>query len=219
MTIQEKIKKLLELSVNNGATEHEAQVALLKARKLMIDHKINESELNNSNENDIVKVELNYNFNISWMYGLMLVFKNNFGIFSYAIEKSNEKHIVLFGDRINVDCVKILFENCYNYIIAARDKYCNDYIELFGKIEPNIGLSFISGFINGLSDKYEEQNKSLNKKEALIILPDKKISDEFNEFTKDFKKEEFNFTMNDDDMIANIHGYKEGHKFGTTGIY
>ena len=103
--------------------------------------------------------------------------------------------------------------------MIARNKYHNDYIDLFGKVEPNIGISFIMGFIRGLSDKYEEQNKMLNNKEALIVLPDKEIRNKFDEFTKDFTKEEFSFTVNTDDMIANMHGYKEGRKFGTTGIY
>ena len=97
-----------------------------------------------------------------------------------------------------------------------------EYVEIFGVKDESIKSSFRIGFIKGLSDKYIEQNKSLNSEEALMVIPDKKIKDEFEEYTKDFEKQEIEYSekSNNDtsEFLAMQAGYNKGRLFGTTAI-
>lgn len=73
--IKDKIEKLLRQTVENGATEAEAQSALLLARKLMLKHKIDEKDID-MNDNDIYQLELNYDFELDniWPRQLLSIF-------------------------------------------------------------------------------------------------------------------------------------------------
>ena len=59
--IKDKIEKLLRQTIENGATESEAQNALLLARKLMLKYKIDKKDII-KNENDIFDETLYFLF-------------------------------------------------------------------------------------------------------------------------------------------------------------
>lgn len=222
MTVISKIKKLLNQTIENGCTEEEAKSSFALARKLMIKHKISENDIKEPNEDDIVKEELKFNCNINWIYNLLKVFLSNFGTMYFMINREKELHCVLFGMKLDVDCVKILMNCAYEYIEEVSQKYLDDYIELFGEEDISIKMSFRIGFIKGLSDKYDEQNKSLSNKEALVVIPSKEVQDKFNDFTKGFEKQELDYTIdskkNQMDFLAMEAGYNEGRIFGTTAL-
>ena len=103
----------------------------------------------------------------------------------------------------------------------TTNKNYNDFVELFGSeyaINNSIKDCYIQGFLSGLEYKYEEQNKS-NKNFALMIIPDKKVKDEFEKFTSNFNK--VNITndikiKNESEMI--LKGFNDGKNFGTTPL-
>ncbi len=216
-----KIKNLLNQTVANGCTEEEAKTAFAMARKLMIKYKISENKIQ-QNDVDIIKMELHYDCNISWVFSLLKVFLDNFSIMYFMINRNNKLHCCLFGNDVDVKCVETLMSCAYNYVLDASEKYLQEYIEIFGVRDDSIKSSFRVGFIKGLSDKYIEQNKTLNSEEALMIIPDKKIKDEFEEYTKDFEQQEIEFSeskdRNDADFLAIQAGYNEGRNFGTTAL-
>lgn len=219
MNIIDKIKKLLNQTVENGCTPEEAKTSFALARKLMIKYKLNEKDIKDSNENDIVKLELSYDCNTSWIYSLIQVFITNFSVMHFMIRRNNELHCVLFGTNIDVDCVKTLIRCAYNYLMTSSEHYFDEYQELFGVANEDIKLSYNKGFISGLSDKYADQNKHLNKEEALMIVPNKKVKEEFNKFTKDFEKENIEVRdIDNKEFIAIRAGYSAGRKFGTTAL-
>ena len=55
-----------------------------------------------------------------------------------------------------------------------------------------------------------------------MIIPDKKVKDEFEEYTKDFEQQEIEYseTSNKDtsDFLAMQAGYNKGRTFGTTAL-
>lgn len=221
MKIIDRIKNLLNKTVENGCTEEEAKTALLMARKLMIKHKLNENDIKDSNEDDIVREELHYDCNIFWIHSLLKVFLNNFGTMHFMINNNDELHCVLFGIKVDVDCVKTLMNCAYDYVNIAGRKYLDEYVELFGIKEDSIEISFKMGFTKGLEDKYEEQNKQLTNEEALMVIPNKNVQNEFEDFTKGFEEQELDFTeqtKNNADFLAMEAGYNVGRVFGTTAI-
>ena len=55
MDIKDKIKKLLALATSPN--ENEAKAALLKAKKLMMDHKISEAEVQGLNKQELIHLQ------------------------------------------------------------------------------------------------------------------------------------------------------------------
>lgn len=220
--IIDKIKCLLNQTVANGCTEEEAKTAFAMARKLMIKYKISENKIKTNNEDDILKMELHYDCNVSWIYSLLKVFLDNFSVMHFMINRQDKLHCCLFGIEVDVKCIETLMSCAYNYVLEASEKYLQEYIEIFGVKDDSIKSSFRIGFIKGLSDKYIEQNKTLNSEEALMVIPDKKVKDEFEEYTKDFEQQEIEYseTFNRDttDFLAMQAGYNEGRTFGTTAL-
>lgn len=222
MRIIETIKALLNKTIENGCTEEEAKAAFAHARKLMIKHKISEKDIKEPIEENVIKLELHYDCNVSWIYNLLKVFLDNFAAMHFMINRGNELHCCLFGTSVDVRCVETLMKCAYEYITDASEKYLNEYVEIFGVRDENVKSSFRVGFIRGLSDKYVEQNKILNKEEALMVMPNERIQNEFKEYTKDFKEEKFEYSMhsekNDMDFLAVHAGYNEGRRFGSTAL-
>lgn len=222
MKIIERIKKLLNQTVDNGCTEEEAKTSLALARKLMIKHKVSENDIKEPFEEDIIKLELSYDCNNRWIYTLLKVFLDNFSVMHFMIHRQRELHCCLFGMNVDVRCVETLMSCAYNYLLESSEKYIQEYAELFGVRDDSLKSSFKLGFIRGLSDKYIEQNKQLSKEESLMIIPNERIRSEFNEYTKNFEKQEFeyseNLEKNDMDFLAMQAGYKEGRTFGSTAL-
>ena len=222
MKIIDTIKHLLDKTVENGCTEEEAKTSFALARKLMIKHKISENKVKSNIYDDIIKMELHYDCNIHWIYSLLKVFLDNFSVMHFMLNRQDKLHCCLFGIEVDVKCVETLMSCAYNYLLEASEKYLEEYIEIFGVRDESIKSSFRVGFIKGLSDKYVEQNKTLNSEEALMIIPDKKVQDEFKEYTKDFEKQEIEYseTSNKDTsgFLVMQAGYNEGRIFGTTPL-
>lgn len=220
--VKDKIEKLLQHTVENGATESEAQNALLLARKLMLKYKIDKKDIYKSS-NDIYQLELQFNFDVQniWPRQLLSIFIKNCGIFSYVKLNNDKMKYILFGFKVDVECVEVLFNCAYELILKQANKNYNDFVELFGSeyaINNSIKDCYIQGFLSGLEYKYEEQNKS-NKNFALMIIPDKKVKDEFEKFTSNFNK--VNITndikiKNESEMI--LKGFNDGKNFGTTPL-
>lgn len=218
--VKDKIEKLLQHTVENGATESEAQNALLLARKLMLKYKIDKKDIYKSS-NDIYQLELQFNFDVQniWPRQLLSIFIKNCGIFSYVKLNNDKMKYILFGFKIDVECVEVLFNSAYELILKQAEYNYSEYVSLFGyDNSTSIKDCYIQGFLSGLEYKYEEQNKS-NKQFDLMIIPDKKIKEEFDKFTSNFNK--INITndikiKNESEMIT--RGFNDGRKFGTTPL-
>lgn len=222
MKIIEKIKKLLNKTIENGCTEEEAKASFALARKLMVKYKLEEKDITNIDEENVIKLKLNFNCNVFWIYSLLKVFINHFSVMNFMVNVNDELHCVLFGTKVDVECVKTLMECAYNYVEETSEKYMIDYIELFGVNDSSVKNSFKIGFIKGVNDKYEEQNKQFTNKEALTLIPNEKVQKNFQMFSKELEKQTLEFSETSDksnmDFLAMEAGYHEGRLFGTTPI-
>lgn len=214
--ILNKIKNLLNKTVENGCTEAEAMSAIVTARKLMLKHKVEEKDLVNKSEKDIVKVCLDkYNVSIPWLYLLIDVFTSNFGIMKCIRKVGKIQHFILFGFKDDVDCVIELIKCAYEVAEEKADKYAREYRELFGTAK-GVKYAWFEGFVAGIRVNYEEQNK--NGEFALMIKVDKSVENEFNNITKDYELHERVIKTNKDNQEAKYSGYVEGKKFGKTPL-
>ena len=89
---REKIKKLLALSESNN--EHEAKSALLKAKKLMAEHKIAEIDLEDIGKKKVVHIKTKFDCSKrreAWMISLSAIIGQNFCCQSYRKKEYNKQ--------------------------------------------------------------------------------------------------------------------------------
>lgn len=214
--ILNKIKKLLNMTIENGCSEGEALTALTRARSLMLKHKIAEKDLVNTTEKDIISFELSdYNINIKWIYMLITIFVDNYGVLKYVTKHGKIAKMVLFGLKTDIECVVELIKCAYKFADKNASKVANEHRELFGTAK-GIKYSYFYGFVAGLENKYKEQNKQ--EEYQLMLLVDKDVRSKFNDFTKDFTKVDRVINQKINCSNAYNTGFKDGNNFGTTGI-
>lgn len=214
-SILNKIKNLLNQTVDNGCTEDEAANAFKLARKLMVKYKIDEKDVSQK-DSKVVQVELkDYNIVVGWVFYLINVFCENFGVLHYTTKRGRNHTLTLFGLETDVECVKELIDYAYNYAIKKSEEKIIEYRNLFGTIK-GVRKSWCLGFVKGIEDKYKEQNKK--QEYALMVVVDKDVQNEFNDFTSDFTKNEKYINTNISDYTIMRDGYNHGKKFGTTPL-
>lgn len=89
---REKIKKLLALS--ESSNEHEAKSALLKAKKLMAEHKIAEIDLEDIGKKKVVHIKTEFDCSKrreAWMISLSAIIGQNFCCQSYRRKEYNKQ--------------------------------------------------------------------------------------------------------------------------------
>ena len=108
---REKIKKLLALS--ESSNEHEAKSALLKAKRLMAEHKIAEIDLKDIDKKKVVHIKTEFDCSKrreAWMISLSAIISQNFCCQSYRKKEYNKQvaTICFVGLEGDVDaCVEI----------------------------------------------------------------------------------------------------------------
>lgn len=211
-----KIKKLLNMTIDNGCSEDEALTALTRARSLMLKHKIEEKDLIDTSEKDIISFELSdYNVNVKWLYILITIFVDNYGILKCVTKYGKVEKITLFGLKTDIECVVELINCAYKFANKNASKLANEHRELFGTAK-GIKYSYFYGFVDGLENKYKEQNKQ--EEYQLMLLVDKDVQNKFNDFTRDFTKIDKVINQKINSSNAYNTGFKDGNNFGTTGI-
>ena len=213
-----KIQNLLSKTVENGCTAEEAQLAYAKARTLMANHKISESEVTGNVEEDIISLGIdNINTSIKWVDCLVHTFCKYLGVLTYYIRpgKKTEKPVI-FGHKIDVEAAITLIWSAYQYVEESGRKYATDYRKLFGSAK-NIKQAYSFGFVDGLRAKYEEQNKS-NEKYALMCLVDKDVKNKYDNIVQDMNISEVNYSNVEVNKLAFGAGFTEGYSFGTTPL-
>ena len=108
--IIEKIKKLLNMTQENGASENEAIVAALRAQKLMAEYNINVADIETSDDSTtIVEESFVCGKNNKWKVRLAAIIAKNFRCRVYFIDKSK---VVFYGyesdAKIALDVFKFL---------------------------------------------------------------------------------------------------------------
>lgn len=162
--IADKIQHLLDKTVANGASEAEAQNALLLAQKLMKKYNINQESLSGeekiSYSFEACKVRVNPRS--KWM---CMVIADSFAV---KAALSGGK-IYYFGHTMNVTAAKSALEFAHKVMEHGMTKACRNH-GLSGTEDKGASLiynAYAQGFIHGLEEALDAQTVALT-----IVVPE-----------------------------------------------
>ena len=197
--IIDKIRKLLELSKNNPNKE-EAILALTKARELMFKHNVDIENIKKDDTNYFEKIVQLKKWK-NWIIFFVMYLNDAFGTFS--LYNQYTKRIYFYGEKEKVLGVSEIFE--FLFEVA-------DYLKEYGT-GKGIYLSYILGFINGVNNALEKQNREFEEYGIVIVTSEvlkQQVRKDKNAVEKKEKKL-FNKNINEDlNREVFDKGYDEG---------
>ena len=196
----EKIKKLFAVAHNEGASDAEAQAAMLKAQRLMVKYNIT---IEYSDDEEIVyeRVSCATPGNKKFRLGLAQVVASNFRCQHYL---SNEK-VCFFGREGDASIAQEAFEYAYKYAVKEAGKLYRLRLKETGS-GMGVANSYYLGFVTGLKSAFDEQCT------ALMIITPQDVVQEFNNMTKGWKTQKNRLSVKQADTEA----YNAGHADGST---
>ena len=162
-----KIEKLLRKTVDNGATEAEAQQALLMAQKLMAEHHIALREIKDS-DNVAAQVIRGYTGRkalAQWSIQLLGLIARNFRCRSFL----NNNCATFIGEEGDVELATELYKMVYDIAQKGTRKIRKQYRK-DGRSTAGVADSYLIGFIDGLRTALEEQKEAESQSFALILI-------------------------------------------------
>ena len=165
--IADKIQHLLDKTVANGATEAEAEQALLMAQKLMAKYNIEEGSLGSGDkvEYSLEPCKVRVNPRSKWM---CMIIANSFAV--KAIISGNR--ICYFGRKMNAVAAKSALEFAHKVMEHGMTEACRRH-GLSGTEQAGASMiynAYAQGFINGLKEALDAQTVAL----AVVVPEDVK---------------------------------------------
>lgn len=233
--IIDKIRKLLALATSSN--ENEAQNAMLMAQKLMAQHNIEMSQVEDAPvDHDVLEEEADKKAHCTkWKRRLASVIANNFKCDIYY--HGNRKYSTIFvGKRESIDIAKMVYNSAVMFIDVNFAKYWNETgkwggsFDLFG--DPDLKFvherplsdsirmkdSYARGFIERLRGRFEEQKREAEKQGwGLVLVKDTDVVAHMQAIH--FSKGRMNNSATEIDSASYRKGYKDcNDKFGETGL-
>ena len=162
--IIDKIKKLLELSKNNPNKE-EAILALTKARELMFKHNVDIENIKKDDTNYFEKIVQLKKWK-NWILFFVMYLNDAFGTFSLYNEYT--KRVYFYGEKEKVLGISEIFEFLFEVADYLAMKEYRNYLKEYGT-GKGIYLSYILGFINGVNNALEKQNREFEEYGIVIV--------------------------------------------------
>ena len=206
--IIDKIRKLLELSKNNPNKE-EAILALTKARELMFKHNVDIENIKKDDTNYFEKIVQLKKWK-NWIIFFVMYLNDAFGTFSLYNEYT--KRVYFYGEKEKVLGISEIFEFLFEVADYLAMKEYRNYLKEYGT-GKGIYLSYILGFINGVNNALEKQNREFEEYGIVIVtsefLKEQVIKDK--NAVEKREKRLFNKNINEDlNREVFDKGYDEG---------
>lgn len=206
--IIEKIKKLMAIANDPGASDQEIQTSTYRARKLMIEHKIKEIDLYGEEQNkEVIRIQLE-GICSGYFIWILNVLAENFRCKGAYIGKINSDNcrFALYGLKDDIEICQPVAEALIYYIRNLLIDIKESYVEStdFRIYKRN----YIDGFSDGLSLSLQKAflEMKVDKKYELAIIGVPAIVNEEYELRTNKKRSHFiNRTMD---------GYDLGKKHG-----
>ena len=206
--IIDKIKKLLELSKNNPNKE-EAILALTKARELMFKHNVDMENIKKDDTNYFEKIVQLKKWK-NWILFFLMYLNDDFGTFSLYNEYT--KRVYFYGEKEKVLGVSEIFEFLFEVADYLAMKEYRNYLKEYGT-GKGIYLSYILGFINGVNNALEKQNREFEEY-GIVIVTSEVLKQQVRKDKNAVEKREkrlFNKNINEDlNREVFDKGYDEG---------
>lgn len=162
--IVDKIKKLLVLSKDRSATEHEAKTAALAAQKLLAKYNINLESVDISKEEKEITGCLVSNKEYKgyiWAQTLAKAIARNYSCEAFMYGTS----IVFYGYRTHTEVAKTVFMYLFSVGDHLALDVCREYTKKNGH-SKGVYNSFTFGYVSGIRSVLDEQCVALK-----IIVP------------------------------------------------
>lgn len=173
--VKNKISHLLNVTVENGATENEAYMAMLKARELMAKYDISIAETSITEKDEIIESSTETSNDV-WKESLAGLVANNFGC---KVFKACNR-IVFYGYERHADTANEVFKFLYTFGRKRASEICKTYKQ-HGRSVKGIKNQFYIGFLHGIKSAFDEQTRTL-----AIIVPDE-VETAYKSRSKDFE--------------------------------
>ena len=213
--ILERIKKLMALADNKGATEAEAMAAALAAQKLIAEYDVEDWELHSKDAEPMVE-EQSDTVSRRWRWHLAGVIAPAFRCRSFENNTWNEetrrrdKRMGFFGYKTDARAAALTFNMLYRIGNRLARRYSKG---------RRVGTynSYIVGYVNGIKSELEKQTQAL-----MIVVPPK-VNEAYEEFAAGFTKAgSVALTCNEQARDAYEQGLQDGrdavraHRFDGT---
>lgn len=206
--IIDKIRKLLELSKNNPNKE-EAILALTKARELMFKHNVDMENIKKDDKNYFEKIVQLKKWK-NWIIFFVMYLNDAFGTFSLYNEYT--KRVYFYGEKEKVLGISEIFEFLFEVADYLAMKEYRNYLKEYGT-GKGIYLSYILGFINGVNNALEKQNREFEEY-GIVIVTSEVLKEQVRKDKNAVEKREkrlFNKNINEDlNREVFDKGYDEG---------
>lgn len=222
---RKSIQALLVKSTDSGATEAEKYEAFLMAQKLMIKYNVDEVDMKfgehlEDRMKEVYHKPLTEYMKLPFWYGnIATIIAKNFRCHAYTEPhpKQRKRRIIMIGIRDDVEIAADVFK----YACKAADTLSKEYIEkrskefafeaLDGKHKKAIKNDYLSGYVKGLKEKFEEQ---VAKDElALAIITPALVVKEVE--SMGLKRGAHSSAVMLGDRRAKEQGYNDGRSFMT----
>lgn len=197
----EKIRKLLAMTEENGASENEAIIAALKAQKLMAEYNLTVADVADEHEgkSEIIEAAVDAGTKYKWKYGLVNIIAVNFCCKVYIVNKSN---VVFYGYKNHADVASEVFRFLFN----TGNKLANNYYYKCmkdGRDTVGVKNTFLLGFCKGIEEVLGKQCR------ALMLVTPKEVEESFKEIIAGSKSIKSTMKINRD-----AQAYEDGKREG-----
>ena len=174
----ERVKKLLEITTEKGATEAEALNAALKAQKIMAEYNftVADTQTADNSSQSIVEEIVQCGKGNKWKYSLESIVARNFCCKTYTINKDK---IVFYGYEKDAKIASKVFEYlfCTGNKLAIRqyNEYRKTYYNANG-----VKNTYLIGFCKGIDEVLGKQCT------ALLLVTPKEVEENYEEKSKGF---------------------------------
>ena len=196
------IQKLFNLGdKERNNSDQEAELAILKAQKLMAEYDISIEEIKEEKEPEYSHEMCEHKWNYGYRIPLANVLAKNFRCELYEIGKS----IVFMGRKVDATICRQTFEFAYKYIMKRGNQEYNRRYEM-GYTTRGVFNSYARGFIIGLKKSLDEQCVAL----AIVTPPD--VTAKFKEMSEGWKQKTTKMGEATDSETLR-KGIKDGERF------
>ena len=180
-----KVKKLLNLSEDNAATNAEKELAFLKAQEIMIENNLSMEQIDKTEIGykkipiiQVIENAYSQQFGKIWYKNTLAhIIADNFRCELYL---RNNKYVFI-GFKNDIEIAMEVFLSAFWYMKHNASKLVQRSIKNYGT-SKGVEKGYLYGFLTGLKDKFKEQVEK--KGWGLILVKDNAIIEKKAEITK-----------------------------------